>query len=198
MQVLSETCLFSLSPRLLCCGICYCTPQELDAINPIMYSVAHNYDSLFLFHTQIRSVGPDGIPKWSTPSIAQRFRPVPPPTNITVIVTNDPVLDTESKVVEVIARVQWELPVLDGGGNPGNEVRRRRRQQSDEGELSQSGSGMGQRGSGSSEGSGKGGDEEPVPVQLGELTNIFIYMGTVHLDSFAPRPEENVQELKVL
>ena len=157
--------------------------------------------------------------------MTQRVRPVPPPTNITVTV-NKPVLDTENKVVEVIALVRWELPVLDGGdsevteeptvpqvssvvvstmllvaptstpvppvqtggGNPGNDVRRRRRQQSDEGGESQSGSGMG---------SGDGGDVV-VPVQIGELTNIFIYMGTTPLDRFAPRPEENVQELKVM
>ena len=180
--------------------------------------------SLPLF-LQIHSVGPDGIPKWSTPSVIQHFRPVPPPTNITVTVINDPVLDTENKVVEVIALVQWELPVLDGGdsevteeptvpqvssvvvstmlpvaptstpvppvqtggGDPGNDVRRRRRQQSDEGGESQSGSGMG---------SGDG-DDVVVPIQIGELTNIFIYMGTTPLDRFAPRPEENVQQLKV-
>ena len=59
-------------------------------------------------------MGPDGIPKWSTPS-AVRVRPVPPPTNITVSVINDPVLDTENKVVEVIALVQWEIPVLGVG-----------------------------------------------------------------------------------
>ena len=178
-------------------------------------------------------MGPDGIPKWSTPSVIQRFRPVPPPTNITVTVINKPVLNTEDEVVEVIALVQWELPVLDGGdsevteeptvpqvssvvvstmllvaptstpvppvqtggGNPGNNVRRRRRQQSDEGGESQSGSGMGHGVSG--DGGDLGGGEELVPIQIGELTNIFIYMGTTPLERFAPRPEENVQQLKV-
>ena len=183
----------------------------------------------------MRSVGPNGIPKWSTPSLIQSIRPVPPPTNINVDVINKPVIDTENKVVEVIALVQWELPVLDGGDNevtmatdepteeptvpkvssvvvsttllvaptstpvppvqnggenPGNEVERRRRQQSDEEGESPSGSGMGQ---------GESGDGvEVVPIQIGELTNIFIYMGTTPLDRFAPRPEENVQEFKVI
>ena len=95
----------------------------------------------------------------------------------------------------MIALVQWELPVLDDGGNPGNKLRRRR-QQGDGGGESQTGSGIGE---GQPSDSGDvGGGEEVVPVQIGELTNIFIYMGTTPLDRFAPRPEENVQELKVI
>ena len=137
-------------------------------------------------------MGPDGIPTWSTSS-AVRVGPVPPPTNITVSVISDPVLDIENKVVEVIALVQWQLPVLDGGGNPANKIQRRRRQQSDEGGESQTGTRMGQGES------GDGGDmRESEEVVSGELTNIFIYMGTTPLDRFAPRPEENVQEFKVI
>ena len=140
-------------------------------------------------------MGPDGIPKWSTPSVAQRVRSVPPPTNIQVTVINDPVIDTENKVMEVIARVQWELPVLDDGRNSKSDMQQQRRQQSDGGGESQTGSGIGE-GQPSDNGD-VGGGEEVVPVQIGELTNIFIYMGTTPLDRFTPRPEENVQELKV-
>ena len=173
-----------------------------------------SFIAIIVSSLQIRSVGPNGIPKWSTPSVTQRFRPVPPPTNITVTVINDPVLDIENKVVEVIALVQWELPVLDGGDSevteeptvpqvssvvvstmllvaptstPAPPVET---DEKDEGGESQSGSGMGQGESGD-------GGAEKVPTQIGELTNIFIYMGTTPLDRFAPRPEENVQELKV-
>ena len=138
---------------------------------------------------QIRSVGPNGIPKWSTPSLTQRFHPVPPPTNIKVTVINNPILDIKNKTVEVIALAQWELPILDNRRKSDSETQQQRRQQSDEGGGSQPGSGMGQ---------GESGDGvEVVPVEIGELTNIFIYMDTTPLDRFAPRPEENVQELKV-
>ena len=128
-------------------------------------------------------MGPNGIPKWSTPSLTWHIRPVPPPTNIKVTVINNPVLDTENEIVEVIALAQWELPILD------NMQQRRRRQQSDERGESQTGSGMGQ---------GESGDGvEVVPVELGELTNVSIYMDTTSLYKFAPRPEENVKQFKV-
>ena len=142
-----------------------------------------------LFSPQIRSVGPNGIPKWSTPSLTRHIHPVPPPTNIKVTVINNPVLDTENEIMEVIALVQWELPILDNRRKSDNMQRRRRRQQSNEGGKSQTGSGMGQ---------GESGDGvEVVPVELGELTNVSIYMDTTSLYKFAPRPEENVKEFKV-
>ena len=67
----------------------------------------------------------------------------------------------------------------------GNTNARQRRQSSD-GE-SQSSSGLGS-------GSGAGVDE---PVQVGELTGVFVYMGTIPLGPFDPRPEENSKEVKV-
>ena len=147
--------------------------------------------------------------------MTQGVHPVPPPTNITVTVINKPVLNTENKVVEVIALVQWELPVLDDGDSEVTEeptvpqvssvvvstmllvaptstpVPPVQTDEKNEGGESQSGSGMGQGESGD-------GGAEKVPLQIGELTNIFIYMGTTPLERFAPRPEENVQEFKVI
>ena len=193
--------------------------QCVSSIN----SVGSSSNSFIL---QIRSVGPNGFPIWSTPAITHASQPVPPPTNITVV-TTETSSDSDKMVVEVEALVEWILPVIavvgggeggEGGGeiptvpeinstmglvvpsptpSPPSEgvIERRRRQSDDE---SQSGSGMGSGGMGSG-GMGSGGsdDDELILEPIGDLTGGWIYMGPDELDTFAPRPAQYVEPLKV-
>ena len=46
-------------------------------------------------------------------------------------------------------------------------------------------------------GSGLGSGDDTVPPQLPNITAIWAYMGKAELDTYAPRPVENVQDFKV-
>ena len=146
----------------------------------------------------MRSVGSQGVPRWSEP-ISHRTGPVPPPTILNVTVTPDTMEDREKDElrVEVVVQLEWEIPPsfsdsTDGPGTsqivptptptpiPGPNATREVRDTSEEGSESGSGSGS------------AGGNSMEPEIELGSLTAIFGYVGAVRLDNFDEANQEGV------
>ena len=146
----------------------------------------------------MRSVGSQGVPRWSEP-ISHRTGPVPPPTILDVTVTPDTMEDREKDElrVEVVVQLEWEIPPsfsdsTDDPGTsqivstptptpiPGPNATREVRDTSEEGSESGSGSGS------------ASGDSMETEIELGSLTAIFGYVGEVRLDNFDEANRERV------
>ena len=136
----------------------------------------------------MRSVGSQGVPRWSQP-ISHRTGPVPPPTILSLTMTNTTNEDEEKEElkVEVVVQLEWKIPSLsdstDGpvtsqivptpAPTPGPNAIREARDVGEEGSESGSGSGS------------ASGDFPELEIELGSLTAIFGYIGIDRLDDFA-------------
>ena len=135
--------------------------------------------------------GSNTIPTWSLP-VTHPIGLIPPPTFEipNVQLTNEmTVPGSGSSTVGVVVILEWEMPDLgtvDSMQTERDSNSTQVRQQINSFRSSPS-SGMGP-------GSGDGHDE---PVELGELTAVYAYVGISPLSPFSASPRENVMEFKV-
>ena len=130
----------------------------------------------------MRSVGSQGVPRWSEP-ISHRTGPVPPPTILNVIVTHTITQKVkEGLQVEVVVHLEWEISgfndTTDGlqpsqivpvpTPTPGS---------------STLGYGMG--------------DFTECDIELGSMTAIIGYVGEVKLNNFTNPDQDRVMLFKV-
>ena len=115
----------------------------------------------------MRSVGSQGVPRWSEP-ISHHIGPVPPPTILNVTMNHT---TTEDDEVEVVVNLVWEMPSFSDLPTP----------------IPNTDS--------SSYGSGSGDFLEPE-IELGSLTDIIGYVGDEKLNDFS-NPRNRVMTFKV-
>ena len=132
---------------------------------------------------QMRSVGSQGVPRWSKP-ISHRTGPVPPPTILNVTVTHTILEDKlqEGVQVEVVVNLEWMISgfsnLSDGPGTS----------QTLPTPIPNTDS--------SSYGSGSG-DFTKFEIELGSLTAIIGYVGEVKLNNFTNPNQDRVVRFKV-
>ena len=130
------------------------------------------------FSPQMRSVGSQGVPRWSEP-ISHRTGPVPPPAIVSLTVTHTIKGGVQ---VEVVVNLEWTISRFS---NP-----------SDGPETSQTLPTPIPNTDSSSYGSGSG-DFTELEIELGSLTAIIGYVGEVKLNNFTNPNQDRVVRFKV-
>ena len=144
--------------------------------------------------SQIRSMGPDGVPRWSSAEL-RRTGPVSPPTVMAPerITSENPKWDPVKQQfrVEAAFTLKWKVDNSAGDSvtTSNASMARATSNTTDVNTTSSSGSG-----SGSGSGMDSGTD---IPTELGNVTRFLVYVGEKQLSGFAVAEESRVTEFKV-